>query len=57
MMLNTMGITGKLGLPGFNPSIADDTEIGGVIILSANKKLPPAMAGNNNHLLYFLMSA
>ena len=40
------------------PSMADATEIGGVIIPSASKVLPPMMAGNINHfILAFLTSA
>ncbi len=42
------------GLITCNPSIADDTEIGGVIIPSANKAAPPIIAGNANHLICIL---
>src|ERR1017187_463139 len=51
IITSTIWITGRLGKEGFNPSMAEETEMGGVIILSANKKLPPASAGNNNHFL------
>ena len=33
----------------FNPSIADVTEIGGVIMPSANNDAPPMIAGNTSH--------
>ena len=48
----------KLGYIVFTPSIADETEMGGVIIPSANNVQPPIMAGNYNHLiLAFLIKA
>ena len=36
----------------FNPSIADDTEIGGVIIPSAKSVVAPNMVGITKYLLY-----
>ncbi len=36
----------------FNPSIAEVTEIGGVIIPSASKAAPPNIAGMTNHFLF-----
>ena len=41
----------------FNPSIAEETEIGGVIIPSASKVAAPKIAGIYNHLAYRLTSA
>ena len=41
--------TSKSGLNIRNPSTAEDTEIGGVIIPSANSALPPIMAGTISH--------
>jgi hypothetical protein len=34
--------------------MAEDTEIGGVIIPSANNAAPPMIAGNNNHFVLVL---
>ena len=45
----TIGTVGMSGLKIRNPSTADETEIGGVIIPSANKALPPIIAGTINH--------
>jgi hypothetical protein len=44
-----------LDLSLLNPSTAEATEIGGVMIPSANNALPPIIAGNNNHftLVFF----
>ena len=48
----------KLGYIVFTPSIAEDTEMGGVIIPSAKSVQPPIIAGNNNHLIFvFLIRA
>ena len=41
----TIGMVGMSGLNILNPSIAADTEIGGVIIPSASNALPPIIAG------------
>ena len=41
----------------FNPSIAEETEIGGVIIPSASKVAPPIMAGKVNHFAWRLTNA
>src|SRR5450432_1963262 len=39
-------------LTPFNPSTADATEMGGVIIPSANKVPAPMIAGTHSHLRY-----
>ena len=53
-----MYFSSKLGYIVFTPSIAEETEIGGVIIPSAKSVQPPIIAGNNNHLtLVFLIKA
>src|SRR5678816_702144 len=41
----------------FNPSIADVTEIGGVIIPSASKAAPPSIAGMTSHFFLRLTNA
>src|SRR5678810_360448 len=41
----------------FNPSIADVTEIGGVIIPSASKAAPPIIAGITSHFFVRLTNA
>ena len=41
----------------FNPSIAEETEIGGVMIPSANKVVAPKIVGITKYLLYLLTSA
>ena len=45
----TIGTVGMSGLNIRNPSTADETDIGGVIIPSANSALPPIIAGTINH--------
>jgi hypothetical protein len=50
-MAITIGIVGISGLNICSPSTAEETEIGGVIIPSANNKLPPIMAGTINHCI------
>ena len=44
-----MGITGIPSSKTFNPSTADATEIGGVIIPSHNNVAAPIIEGQNNH--------
>src|SRR6476620_8579554 len=46
---STMGTVGMPGLRMRKPSMAEDTEIGGVIIPSASKALPPIIAGITSH--------
>ncbi len=41
----------------FNPSIAEVTEIGGVIIPSASNAAPPTIAGTTSHFFRRLTSA
>ena len=41
----TIGIVGRLGTMASKPSTADATEIGGVIIPSANKHVAPRIVG------------
>ena len=57
MMINTIGITGIVGLTNANPSMADITVIDGVIIPSARSVLPPIMANMYNHDSFFRSSA
>ena len=45
----TIGTVGISGLKIRNPSTAEETEIGGVMIPSASKALPPIMAGTISH--------
>ena len=52
----TIGIVEISGLKIKSPSTADDTEIGGVIMPSANNKLPPIIAGTINHLTFVLLT-
>ena len=47
-MTRTIGINGNAGLIFVNPSIAEETDMGGVIIPSASKVAPPNMAGNTS---------
>ena len=47
-MVITIGIVGKLGTTASNPSTADATEIGGVIIPSASKHVAPRIVGITN---------
>ena len=47
-MIKTIGMSGKAGFIFVNPSIADETDMGGVIIPSANNVAPPSMAGNTS---------
>src|SRR4029077_4690304 len=61
MMANTIYTMVDWGLdcsPGicFRPSIADGTEMGGVITPSASKAAPPIMAGKTSHLFWRLTS-
>lgn len=44
-------------LTEFKPSIAEDTEIGGVIIPSANNVVAPSIVGITKYLLYLRTSA
>ena len=44
------------GSSTLKPSIAEATEMGGVIIPSASKALPPMMAGNKSHLIFVLLT-
>ena len=62
---NTKSITsiitmmGTVLIPGFNcskPSIAEETLIGGVIMPSASKALPPIIAGTINHPILVRLS-
>ena len=48
MITSTIGINGSSGWIFVNPSIADETDMGGVIILSASKVAPPSIAGNTS---------
>src|SRR6188768_4116709 len=57
-MTITIGMVGISGLKYLNPSIADETEMEGVIRPSASKALPPIIAGKASHLyLDFLTRA
>ena len=49
MMAITIGSVGISGLYIRKPSMAEETEIGGVIIPSASKAAPPIIAGQTNH--------
>ena len=52
-MAIVIGSIGMFGAMLFNPSIADVTDIGGVIRLSAIIKLPPIIAGHNTQRACF----
>ena len=52
----TIGTVGISGLKIRNPSTAEETEIGGVIIPSASKALPPIMAGTISHWILVLFT-
>ena len=52
----TIGIVFISGLKFRNPSTAEETEIGGVIIPSASSALPPIIAGTINHLILVLLT-
>ena len=49
MIPNTIGIVGMSGCMACNPSMAEATDMGGVIIPSASKVAPPISAGKTNH--------
>ena len=44
------------GLKILSPSIADDTDMGGVIMPSASKAAPPIIAGHFNHFNFALLT-
>ena len=50
----TMGTVAISGYKILNPSMADETEMGGVIIPSANKVQPPTTAGIISHFAFLL---
>ena len=57
MMDITIGIISIFGLITSNPSIAEATDMGGVIIPSANNVAPPSIAGTYNHLTCILRTS
>ena len=56
-MVIVIGIMGRAGYMSFNPSMAEVTEMGGVIRLSAIIKLPPIIAGHITHFACFRINA
>ncbi len=52
-----MGTVSIFSLKYFNPSIAEETEIAGVITPSASSALPPMMAGIINHFTFVLRTS
>ena len=50
-----MGTVGRLGTMASNPSTADATDMGGVIIPSANNVVAPSIAGITNLYFSFLI--
>ena len=55
-ILITIGMVLISGLKIRSPSTADETEIGGVIIPSASKALPPIIAGTMSHFIFVLLT-
>lgn len=50
----TIGTVGISLLKIRSPSMADETEIGGVMMPSASNAAPPIIAGKSNHLVFVL---